>query len=426
MSHPSTRPQDDQQSRIDRPAPALPARESGPSRLTRRTFVALSAAAAGAIAIGSRAKTALAGHIPATPTVKRPPPSDDLVTEQETLLAFRCHGMQLEALSYPITPIGMHYLLIHWDVPRLDGINPYRVTLGGRVRTPLALTLDEIKAGPVVKQPSILECAGNGRALLHPRPIYVPWFFEAIGTYEYTGTPLRPLLERAGLLDDAVEVVFSGWDEGIDLGVRHAFERSMPVEEALRDGVMLAWEANGQPLPPQHGWPLRLVVPDWYGMASVKWLRAITVVNAPFEGVQQKKVYRLTQTADDPGSSVTRKSVRALMQPPGIPDLFTRHRFLPSGSHLLNGMAWSGWGPIARVEVSVDGGTNWADATLDTPVSPYAWTPWRFSWNGASAGEYELVTRGTDAAGNVQPLEPYWTYQGMAQNGVQRIALTVA
>jgi len=426
MAHPSTRPQDDEQSRIDRPAPALPARGSGPSQLTRRTFVALSAAAAGAIAAGSRVWTALAGHLPAMPTVKRPPPSDDLVTEQETLLSFRCHGMQLEALSYPITPIGMHYLLIHWDVPRLDAVNPYRVTLGGRVRTPLALTLDEIKAGPIVKQPSIMECAGNGRGFLHPRPIYVPWFHEAIGTYEYTGTPLRPLLERAGLLDDAVEVVFSGWDEGVDLGVRHPFERSMPVEEALRDGVILAWEANGQPLPPQHGWPLRLVVPDWYGMASVKWLRAITVVNEPFEGVQQKKVYRLTQTADDPGSPVTRKSVRALMQPPGIPDLFTRHRFLPSGSHTLNGMAWSGWGPIARVEVSVDGGANWEDATLDTPVSPYAWTPWRFSWNGASGGEYELVTRGTDATGNVQPLEPYWTYQGMAQNGVQRIALTVA
>lgn len=394
-------------------------------RLTRRAFVAVSTAVAGALAAGGRVKTALAGHVPARPTSKRPPPSDELVSEQETLLSFRCHGMHLEALSYPITPLGMHFLLMHFDIPRLDHLDPYRVTLGGRVRTPLTLTLDELKAGPVVRQPSILECAGNGRAFLHPRPIYVPWFHEAIGNYEYTGTPLRPLLERAGLLDDALEVVFSGWDEGVDLGTRHPFERSMPVAEALRDGVILAWEANGQPLLPQHGRPLRLVVPTWYGMQSVKWLRAITVVNQPFQGVEQTKVYRITQSADEPGEPVTKKAVRALLQPPGIPDLFTRHRFLPAGDHILGGMAWSGHGPIARVEVSADGGGVWADAVLDPPVSPHSWTPWRFSWHGVPPGEYELVTRATDAAGNVQPLQPVWNYQGMANNGVQRLPVTV-
>ncbi len=404
----------------DRPSPGPPA-----PALTRRAVLALSATAAGILAAGGRAKTALAGHVPARPTAKRPPPSDDLVSEQETLLSFRCHGMHLEALSYPITPLGMHFLLMHFDIPRLDHLDPYRVTLGGRVRTPLTLTLDELKAGPVVRQPSVLECAGNGRAFLHPRPIYVPWFHEAIGTYDYTGTPLRPLLERAGLLEDAVEIVFSGWDEGVDLGVRHPFERAMPVAEALRDGVILAWAANGQPLPPQHGWPLRLVVPDWYGMQSVKWLRAITVLSAPFAGVQNAKVYRDTQSADDPGAPVTRKAVRALLQPPGIPDLLTRHRFLLAGTHALGGMAWSGHGPIVRVEVSVDGGATWADAALDPPVSPYAWTPWRFTWHDAAPGEYELVSRATDAAGNAQPLRPVWNYQGMANNGVQRLPVTV-
>ncbi len=333
--------------------------------------------------------------------------------------------MPLEALSYPITPLGLHFLLIHWDVPRLDHIAPYRVTLGGRVRTPLTFGLDELKARPTVKQPSVLECAGNGRAFLHPRPIYVPWFHEAIGTYEYTGTPLRPLLEEAGILNDAVEIVFTGWDEGVDLGVRHAFERSMPVAEALRDGVILAWEANGQPLLPQHGWPLRLVVPDWYGMQSVKWLKAITVLNEPFQGVQQKKVYRITQSADDPGQPVTRKAVRSLMQPPGIPDLLTRHRFLAPGRHVLHGAAWSGYGSITRVEVSMDGGQRWHDAQRDAAVSPYAWTPWNYVWEDARPGDYTLSTRATDAAGNMQPLNQVWNYQGMANNGVQRLAVTV-
>src|SRR5689334_6559633 len=135
-----------------------------------------------------------------------------------------------------------------------------------------------------------MECAGTGRRNLQPRPVYVPWDKEAIGTYQWTGTPLRPLLEQAGLASNAVEVLFTGWDSGVDLGIEHAFERSLPVADAMRDEVMLAWAANGQPLLPEHGFPLRLVVPSWYGMASVKWLRAITVLDAPFEGVQQKQV----------------------------------------------------------------------------------------------------------------------------------------
>lgn len=351
--------------------------------------------------------------------------TSDEVSLEELQLAARNHGMPLEGLRYPITPLGMHYLLTHFDIPAAEEAT-WVLEIGGHVRQPRTLTMDEVRSLPPVTVPVTMECAGNGRARLQPRPMSQPWLNEAVGTAEWTGTPLRPLIEEAGLQEDAVELVFTGSDHGTQGGIEQDYERSLSVNDAALDDALLVYEVNGQPLPPQHGYPLRLLVPGWYGMASVKWLRAITVVNEPFAGVQQQKVYRLTQTADDPGSPVTRKSVRALMQPPGIPDLFTRHRFLPTGSHVLNGMAWSGWGPIARVEVSVDGGANWADATLDKPVSPYAWTPWRFSWNGASAGEYELVTRGTDAAGNVQPLDPYWTYQGMAQNGVQRIALTVA
>jgi DMSO/TMAO reductase YedYZ molybdopterin-dependent catalytic subunit len=197
-----------------------------------------------------------------------------------------------------------------------------------------------------------MECGGNGRARLSRRPISAPWHEEAVGCAEWTGTPLRPILEEAGVLDDAVEVVFSGHDRGIDGGVEHDYERSLPVEEALRDEVLLAYAMNGRPLPPQHGFPLRLIVPDWYGMASVKWLRSIALVAEPFSGVQQAIKYRYKRSEEDPGTPVTRKHPRALMVPPGIPDYLSRVRHVRAGETLVEGRAWSGFGPVERVEFS--------------------------------------------------------------------------
>ena len=133
---------------------------------------------------------------------------------------------------------------------------------------------------------------GRGPAHLTPRPVSAPWHDEAIGCAEWTGTPLRGVLEDAGLLDDAVELLFTASDRGVDQGVEQAYQRSLPVEEAMREEVLLAYAMNGQPLPPSHGFPLRLIVPDWYGMASVKWLRSITAIAEPFEGVQQTLLYR--------------------------------------------------------------------------------------------------------------------------------------
>jgi DMSO/TMAO reductase YedYZ molybdopterin-dependent catalytic subunit len=272
-----------------------------------------------------------------------------------------------------------------------------------------------------------MECAGTGRSTLHPRPVYVPWFKECIGTYEWTGTRLRPLLERAGLLDDAKEVLFTGWDTGIDMGVEQAFERSLPLADALHDEVMLAWAANGRPLLREHGFPLRLIVPSWYGMASVKWLRAITVLSEAFEGMQQGQVYMYRQTPGETGTPVRRKRVNSLMTPPGIPDMLSRHRYLAPGRQLLEGKAWSGMGRVTGVQVSTDGGASWGRADL-TPVSgdPFAWVHWRFSWH-AAPGEYLLCCRATDDAENQQPLDPNERYnlQGNAVDGVQRIAVTV-
>ncbi len=348
-------------------------------------------------------------------------------SREEVGLALRNHGMPLEGLRYPITPTGMHYLLIHFDIPFIDPTS-YELPIDGRVGNPLRLTLDEVRARPSVTMPVMMECAGIGRAHLSPRPVSAPWHNEAVGCAEWTGTPLRPILEEAGLLDDAVEILFAGHDRGIDQGVEQDYERSLPLEEALRDEVILAYEMNGQPLPPQHGFPLRLVVPDWYGMTSVKWLKSITAISEPFEGVQQAILYRYKQSEEDPGTPVTRKNPHALMVPPGIPDYLSRTRHLRGGSTLVEGRAWSGWGPIERVELSPDGGHTWEDCELGDPLGPHAWTSWSYEWDAREPGEYELCVRATDAAGKRQPLDTdeAWNLGGYGVNLVQRVSVLIS
>jgi len=166
-------------------------------------------------------------------------------------------------------------------------------------------------------------------------------------------------------------------------------------------------------------------VPTWYGMASVKYLTKITVIDHTFQGVEQKQVYRNHFSSSDLGRPVQKKAVRSATMPPGIPDAISRHRFVPRGTTVLQGKAWSGNGPIVRVEVSTDDRQTWHPATVAAPVSQFAWTPWTFAWNVQKRGEYIISSRATDSAGNIQPLRPFWNQQGMAQNGVERIGVTV-
>ena len=351
--------------------------------------------------------------------------ADEGISTDELRLAQRNSGMPLEALRWPITPIGLHYLLIHYDIPRVDA-GAWRLEVAGRVERPVALSLEDLQRRERVCLPVTMECAGNGRASMHPRPVSQPWLGEAVGTAVWTGTPLAPLLREAGLDETAVEVLFTGLDRGVEGGVPQAYERSLPLAEALEAGAVLAWGIAGDvPLPPQHGFPLRLVVPGWYGMTNVKWLRRITVLDTPFDGYQQSQGYRLRSSEDDPGTPVTRMLPRALMRPPGVPDFLTRRRFVAAGACQLEGRAWSGWGQVSRVEVSTDAGTSWGEAALGDAPGPHAWRSWSHRWEPADAGDYELVCRATDAAGNVQPLEPTWNVGGYANNAVQRIPVTV-
>ena len=349
------------------------------------------------------------------------PPTDGPLTFEELQLAGRNRGMPLEALRYDLTPTGLHYLLIHFDIPAVDPAG-WRLRLDGLVGRPLELSLDDLRARPRRTIPVILECAGNGRARLTPRPLSNPWLLEAIGTAEWTGTPLAALVEEAGVHSDAAELVFTGADRGVQGGVEHAYQRSLTLDEARRQEVLLVDEMNGAPLQPQHGFPLRLLVPGWYGMASVKWLRRIEAVAEPFAGYQQATAYHYKEDADDPGEPVSRIRVRALMAPPGIPDYFTRRRLVDAGHVAIRGRAWGGRGSVRRVEVGVDG--RWAEASLDAPLGDWAWRGWSFTWY-AEPGEHELSCRATDADGVVQPLDSPWNYQGMGNNSIQTIGVTV-
>jgi DMSO/TMAO reductase YedYZ molybdopterin-dependent catalytic subunit len=346
------------------------------------------------------------------------------ITREELQLAARNHGMPLEALRYDLTPAGLHYLLIHYDIPAVD-VDAWRLRVGGLVARPAELTLEDLRARPAVTAAVTLECAGNGRALLEPRPVSQPWLSEAVGNASWTGVSLRDLLEGSRVEDGAVEVLFTGLDRGVEGEVEQDYERSLPLDEALREDVLLAYEMNGQALLPQHGFPLRLVVPGWYGMTHVKWLSRITVLAEPFRGYQNEHGYRLRSDPEEPGEPVTRIQPRSLMVPPGIPEFMTRRRVVDAGPQVVRGRAWSGRAPIERVEFSEDGGRSWTDAELDAASPhPFAWRGWSHAWDAAPR-ERVLCCRATDASGESQPLEPAWNVGGYANNAVQRVAALV-
>lgn len=353
-------------------------------------------------------------------TTRRPP----LVgrhTLEEVALAARNSGMPLESLRHDVTPAGLHYCLIHFDIPELAP-PAWRLQVDGRVDRALSLSLEDLRALPARTERVTLECAGNGRAQISPRYPSIPWIEEGVSTAEWTGVPLATVLRAAGLQSQAGEIVFQGADRGIDRGVEHAFARSLVPQEALREDVLLAYAMNGQPLPLQHGYPLRLVVPRWYGMASVKWLVRIEAIAGAFDGVQQAHSYHFRKVAGEPGVPCTHMRVNSLLAPPGIPDFYTRARVLAAGPVGIVGRAWSGAGPVARVEFAVDGA--WRDAQLDAAPAAHAWQRWRAQWD-ATPGEHELVCRATDVAGGVQPLEPPWDVTGFGNNAVQRVAVRV-
>jgi DMSO/TMAO reductase YedYZ molybdopterin-dependent catalytic subunit len=327
----------------------------------------------------------------------------------------------LRVLAEPVTPTEHFYQRTNFLVPEIDPA-AWSLAVGGVVRNALTLGLDELRALPAHTVTMTMECAGNARSLVTPLPPGQPWGLGAVSTAQFTGVRLRDVLERAGVREGALEVLFAGADAGaVSPGRTVRFERSLPLDQALHPDVLLAWEMNGEPLPPRHGFPLRLVVPGWYGVASVKWLTRIRVLDAPFDGhFQTERYIYLGEPGVADGTPVTAMRVRALITHPeeGEP--------LPAGAATtVRGTAWSGEAPVRRVEVSVDGGATWRDAHLGAAPSLYAAVPWGLTWIPAQAGRHVLLARASDEAGNVQPMDHVWNELGYGNNAVHRLEVDV-
>lgn len=306
-----------------------------------------------------------------------------------------------------LTPTESFFVRNHFGIPQWDATT-YRLQVEGAVRTPLSLTLAELKAlaGTPITRPLTLECAGNGRVYLTPPVRGVAWQSGAVGTAEWTGCPLAKVLEKAGVESRAVEVVLEGADSGTVADPPSpgpiAFARSLPVEKALRPEVLLAWGMNGAPLAPRHGAPLRAVVGGWYGMASVKWLKRILVVTEPFQGFYQTLDYSyFRRVAGIPTlTPITTMQVKSQIARPAPHDVIPADR-----PYSIVGAAWAGEHDVVRVDVSVDGGHSWSPAELAPEKAPFCWRLWRFDWKSPRRGIHRLMARATDDRGNTQPMQ---------------------
>ncbi|MFC7447085.1 sulfite oxidase [Rhodococcus daqingensis] len=337
---------------------------------------------------------------PRRPTIRLPRPGPETVTatpyNAETALA---------AIGEPLTDPGAFFVRNHFDAPRMDP-RDWRLRIDGAVLRPFTLTYSELRALPSHALEVVLECAGNGRSLMKPTPPGVPWGLRAAGCTRFVGVTLRTVLGRAGVLSMAREVVFAGAD---------GFERSLTVRQATRPDVLLATHMGDGPLTRQHGAPVRLVVPGWYGVASVKWLVGVTAVTEPFRGhFQTSYVYRYPGV---PGDVPTRRMrVRALITAP------RDGAVLPRGPVTVAGHAWSGEAPIERVEVSLDGGATWSPAQLRPAPG---WTDWSITMVATAVGVVRAVARATDRRGNTQPWTAPWNAFGYGNNAIGAVEFTI-
>lgn len=310
------------------------------------------------------------------------------------------------SLNSFITPNDLYYVRSHFPNPEINA-DAYRLEIDGLVERTLSLSMAELRRLPSRRVTFTMECAGNSRALLNPPGSGVAWQMGAVSTAEWTGVPLSAVLARAGVRANATEVVCIGLDRGritsqpgpAEQDVH--FVRSLPLSTARQDDVLLAYQMNGQDLTPNHGFPLRMVVPGWYGMASVKWLGRLRLTNQPFTGFYQSSRYIRFERVNGSYAAVpiTTMPVKSLIATPTANSRVRRNQRVQ-----ITGAAWSGEGNIRGVEVSTDGGRTWHAAQLQGEARPNCWRFWAYNWQmPAQAGAVSIMSKATDTAGNTQP-----------------------
>jgi DMSO/TMAO reductase YedYZ molybdopterin-dependent catalytic subunit len=342
------------------------------------------------------------------------------------LVLHRAHPLNCET-SIPaliggvVMPKAHFYVRNHFQIPSLDPAT-WHLQVGGLVSRPLSLSLRDVHNMRSQSLIVTLECAGNGRSLLDPKTEGEQWGLGAVSTAEWTGVPLAEVLDRAGIEKGAREVLFRGADGGTVAGRTGVtrFERSLSVDVIRDADVLLAYGMNGEPLPVEHGYPLRVVVPGWYGVTSVKWLAEIEVTGSPFAGYFQAERYQYEresggQMVKEP---VTLQRVRALITEPA-PD-----QSVEAGDLAVRGVAWSGAASIARVEVSVGGGP-WEEARLLGDRRRHSWQWWELITRTPASGPATVRARATDLAGRTQPEKPEWNRLGYGSNAIHEVPVRI-
>jgi DMSO/TMAO reductase YedYZ molybdopterin-dependent catalytic subunit len=331
--------------------------------------------------------------------------------------------MPLDGFNQWITPVERFFVRCHTFTPEPPNLSEWRLKIDGVVNQPLSMTLDDLKKLQRVEQVAVLECAGNGRSFYQPHVAGTQWAFGSVGNARWAGVRFRDVLEKAGLKDSAREILLDGAD--VPIGKMPDFQRTVALKKALDPDTLLAYEMNGEPLPVEHGAPLRLIVPGWAGDSWVKWLQHIEVLDHEFDGFWMKTAYRHPSHPVEAGSTVDPKEMIPVTDL-GVKSVIATPlaTWIKPGRVRISGAAWSNTSPVSRVEVSIDGGDTWKQARLGRDKARYAWRLWELDWK-ATEGTHTLMARATNEAGQTQPLQQEWNPSGYLWNVAQRVTVEV-
>ncbi|MFN7946859.1 MAG: molybdopterin-dependent oxidoreductase [Blastocatellia bacterium] len=393
----------------------------------RRTFLSL----AGAFSAGALITACRGGKV--TPVEVETPPQLVRFPEKTELILLTDRPPQLETpLKYfrsDLTPNEAYFVRWHLaNIPTSVDTKTYRLKITGHVNKPLELSLDDLrKKFTPVTQVVFNQCSGNSRSLFQPRIPGGQWKHGAMGNAKFTGVRLKDLLDAAGVKAGAVDVAFSALDKAPLPSVPN-FVKSLEIDHARDGEVMVAYEMNGEPLPMLNGFPLRLIVPGWFGTYWVKALDEISVLPEKFKGYWMEKAYRIPATADpneapdklaEQTVPINRMPVRSIMVQPEPHEKLSANQ-----AYEIEGVAFDGGAGIKRVEVSTDGGATWNDATLGNELGKYSWRRWRLNWTPNKTGDYKLLVRATNAAGETQRAS-FWNRSGYLRNVIEETHVTV-
>ncbi len=333
------------------------------------------------------------------------------------------YEMSLSGFNDWITPDQHFFIRSHHYTPDVQ-LSAWSLKIDGLVDNPQSLTLDDLRKLPRVSHVAVLECAGNGRSFYEPHVPGMQWKYGGVANGKWAGVKLADVLQQVRPKASATQILFDG--EDVPIGKMPKFQRTIPVQKALGADTILAFELNGRPIPMEHGFPLRLIVPGWAGDSWVKWVKHIEVLDHEFDGFWMKTAYRHPTRPVAPGTAVpadqmvpvTDLGLKSVIASPA-------GNWATPGRLKISGAAWSSGTPISGVDVSTDGGSTWRPAKLGHEKSKYAWRLWELGWN-ASAGTYRLIARARDNAGNMQPFEQQWNPSGYLWNVAAPREVTVS